>query len=111
MECEFTIKQISDQTGLNQATIRYYEKIGLINHVKRNSIGRRVYDIQDRDIINSIVCLKKTGMTLDEITSYMKLENVSEKYKMLQEHKKKINSQMTELQRIIELKLKKINNQ
>ena len=106
MEDTFSIKQISQQIGLSEDTIRYYEKIELLPKVKRNDIGYRAYSLEDRELLNSIVCLKNAGMTLDQIKQYAKLNTISERYEMLLTHKKNIEDQMSELQRIIEIKLK-----
>jgi len=108
LDLTFSTKQISEETGLSRDTLRYYEKIQLIPPIERSKSGHRVYDLKHKEIINLIVCLKKTGMSLDAITKYIKLNTSSERYEMLQEHKKKVESQVTELQKIIELKLKKI---
>ena len=42
------IKEVSQKFGLSQDTLRYYEKIGLIDYVQRNSQGIR--DYQDKDL-------------------------------------------------------------
>lgn len=106
MDKTYSIKQISQQIGLSEDTIRYYERIELLPKVKRNNIGYRAYSLKDRDLLNNIVCLKNTGMTLNQIRLYVKLNTISERYKMLLTHKKNIEEQMNELQRIIEIKLK-----
>ena len=106
LEDIFSIKQISEQIGLSEDTLRYYEKIGLIPKVNRNNLGYRVYSLENKDLLTTILCLKHVGMTLDQIKLYAKLNTISERYEMLLTHKKNIEDQMSELQRIIEIKLK-----
>ncbi|WP_297487675.1 MerR family DNA-binding transcriptional regulator, partial [uncultured Cetobacterium sp.] len=37
----YSIKNVAEKTGLTNYTIRYYEKIGLLPHISRNSNGIR----------------------------------------------------------------------
>ncbi|MDT3497394.1 MerR family transcriptional regulator [Bacillus toyonensis] len=105
----FSIKQIAEQTGLSKDTIRYYEKIQLLPHAKRKANGHRVYSSADKDTLSMITCLKKTGMSLNEMKPYLQfslesdIKSVSKLYDMLQDYKKNIKSQMEELQKILDL--------
>lgn len=58
----FSIKQVSERTGLTEDAIRYYEKIGLLPSPKRKDNRHRVYHIEDAEMMELITCLKKTGM-------------------------------------------------
>ena len=42
-ELTYTIKQIAEQTGISEDTIRYYEKIKLLPRADRKENGHRVY--------------------------------------------------------------------
>ncbi|MGG3573882.1 MerR family transcriptional regulator [Bacillus gobiensis] len=112
---EFSIKQTSEQTGLTEDTIRYYEKIGLLPRTERKENGHRVYRSEDIKLIKFIICLKKTGMSLDDMKPYLHLSydddlaEFPELYRMLQEHQRNIENQIVELQIIldfIKMKLK-----
>ena len=35
---------VSERLGISKDTLRYYEKIGLLPRVARNTSGRRIYD-------------------------------------------------------------------
>lgn len=91
---EYTIKQTAVQTGLTEDTIRYYEKIGLLPRAERKTSGRRVYHTEDIKTMKLIQCLKKTGMLLEEMKSYLQhsydadLTDFPEIYGKLQNHKK-----------------------
>lgn len=106
MEDIFSIKQISEQIGLSEDTLRYYEKIGLIPKVNRNNLGYRVYSLENKDLLTTILCLKHIGMTLDQIKLYTKSDSISERYEMLLRYKEKMQDQMAELQKFMEKKLK-----
>jgi len=106
LEDIFSIKQISEQIGLSEDTLRYYEKIGLIPKVNRNNLGYRVYSLENKDLLTTILCLKHIGMTLDQIKLYTKIDSISERYEMLLRYKEKMQDQMAELQKFMEKKLK-----
>ena len=52
-------------------TIRYYEKIGLLQPEKENN--QRIYRVDDLEIVNAIIKLKFVGFKLEEIKKLMKL--------------------------------------
>ena len=106
LEDIFSIKQISEQIGLSEDTLRYYEKIGLIPKVNRNNLGYRVYSLENKDLLTTILCLKHIGMTLDQIKLYTKIDSISERYEMLLRYKEKMQDQMAKLQKFMEKKLK-----
>ena len=106
------IGMLSKKTGLSTHTIRYYEKIGLINESVKNEIGHRVYDENDLELINWVICLKKSGMTLENIKSYVQANNMGNK-KLLADilalHLKKLKEQQIKIHHYIEVTNIKIN--
>jgi len=73
----YTIKEAAKLTGLSGSTLRYYETIGLIPHVHRDSSSKyRVYTDDDINYIISIACLSATGMSIDDMQTY--LQNVEQ---------------------------------
>ncbi|CCN85989.1 MerR family transcriptional regulator [Vibrio nigripulchritudo] len=68
------IKRFSELVGLSAHTLRYYEKIGLIRDINRNSGGRRCYLKRDIEWVKFIVRLKDTGMSLADIKEYSELQ-------------------------------------
>jgi DNA-binding transcriptional MerR regulator len=109
LEDIFSIKQLSEQIGINGDTILYYEKIGILPKIERNTRGHRVYGLEHKTRLDLTICLKKAGMSLEEIKKYLQLTNL-ERNQMLLNHKKKLEEQMKEVQRIIEIKLKSMQN-
>ncbi len=43
----FSVRQAAEKTGLSLDTVRYYERIGLVPPVGRDSAGRRRYTAED----------------------------------------------------------------
>ena len=64
------IEKISKITGLSAHTLRYYEKIGLISHIRRDSRGHRDYSREDVAWIDFLKRLKATGMPLKKIKKF-----------------------------------------
>ena len=69
----YTMKQVCKQTGLSYDTLKFYCNEGLVPRVKRDKNNNRVFDQRDINWINSLSCLKKCGMSIQEMKEYLKL--------------------------------------
>lgn len=67
----YPMKEVCNQTGMAYETLKYYCNIGLIPNVKRSANNRRVFDEHDIAWIKSLTCLKKCGMTIEEMKQYL----------------------------------------
>lgn len=98
----YSIKECSQKTNLTPYTLRYYEKEGLIINIKRDQLGQRIYNDQDIELIKSIDCLKKAGMSIKKIKFYMSIfqtkNNEEARIKLFKQQKDILNKKMTELQ-------------
>ena len=75
-QTRYTIKDVSQLSGLPGSTLRYYETIGLIQPISRDmSSKHRVYNQEDINLIDAIACLNATGMSLDDMRAYLKNRN------------------------------------
>ncbi len=70
---KYTITDLSKQFDLPASTIRYYEKIGLLESVEHIN-SRRFYDDSHIDRLNAIECFKKALLPLDEIRLFFTYE-------------------------------------
>lgn len=61
-----TIKEVEQILKIPRATVRFYEKEGLINP-SREGNGYRDYSDQDVDKLRKIVILRKIGMSVEDI--------------------------------------------
>lgn len=68
------ISEVSKLVNVPSATLRYYEQIGLLENVKKEH-GIREYQEDDIDRIKFIVCMKKAGFKLENITRFLELVN------------------------------------
>ena len=69
----YTIKMVSEMTGLSIPTIRYYDKEGLLPDLQRKESGYRIFSDQDLEAIDLIECFKESGLTIREIQHFMSL--------------------------------------
>ncbi|WP_320043948.1 MerR family transcriptional regulator [uncultured Desulfobacter sp.] len=72
------IKKFSEISGISAYTLRYYEKIGIFQEVRRNSSGHRDFTEQDLLWAEFINRLKETGMPLEQIKKYAFLRQQGE---------------------------------
>lgn len=103
----YTIKEVSKMMGISAYTLRYYEKIGLLEFVKRDKNGVRQFSESDLLTLNTIYRLKDTGMPLQKIKHYLDLidegiDSVGERKKIMEEQKKSINHQIQKLEKALE---------
>jgi len=96
------IKKISQLTELSSHTLRYYEKIGLLLNIKRDSKGHRDYSAKDVVWIEFIKRLKATNMPLNKIKIFANLRfkgnsTIDDRLKILENHQVRVNEQMNNL--------------
>ena len=99
---DYSIGEFSKVTGLGIHTLRYYEHENLIIPL-RNASNRRRYSEKDIAWIAFIKRLKATGMPIKEIKKYAALRTkgdatLSERMKMLVQHRQSLNKQIRQLQ-------------
>lgn len=98
----FTIQQISRMTGLTVHTLRYYEKIGLLNEVNRDINGYRQYSESDISWIDFLIRLRITGMSVTDMKLFSDLRSqgestISARRELLEMHQSKALKEIKEL--------------
>ena len=70
----FTLQEVVQRSGLSEHTLRYYERIGLLDTVNRDSSSNhRRYTAEDVYKIETLACLRTTGMSIDDMRKYFAL--------------------------------------
>jgi MerR family transcriptional regulator, mercuric resistance operon regulatory protein len=69
----FAIGVLSQETGVNIETIRYYERIGLLPAPARSGRGRRQYADADRQRLLFVRRARELGFPLDEVRELLGL--------------------------------------
>lgn len=103
METEFSIQQVAELTGLSIDTLRYYERIGLLEPINRASSGHRRYKQKDIEWIRLLIDLRETGMPLAEMLHFAELRRqgdatAPERLLLLEQHQRSLELQMQKLQ-------------
>ncbi len=69
----YTIREASKLSGFSAYTLRYYERQNILPPVARDTAGNRMYSDGDMGMLETIRCLKNTGMQVNEIGHFISL--------------------------------------
>ena len=67
----YTMMQVCKETDMTYQALKFYCNEGLVPNVKRDKNNRRVFDERDVAWIKSLTCLKKCGMSIQEMKEYL----------------------------------------
>jgi len=103
MGTDLTIQQVAALTQLSEHTLRYYERIGLLDPVNRASSGHRRYSAQDIAWIEFLNRLRTTGMPIRKMQQFAELRRqgdltVAERRMLLEAHRQEVQAHIDELQ-------------
>jgi DNA-binding transcriptional MerR regulator len=98
-----TVREASEFTGLSAHTLRYYERIGLIEPVARNAGGHRRYAHTDLEHLKFLHCLRDTGMPIQRMQEYATLASqgratLDARLELLESHKRDVQAHIRELE-------------
>ena len=110
-----TIKEVSEMFDLSADTLRYYEKIGLIDDVERTSAGIRNYKDKDIQRIHFIKCMRNAGLSIERLKRYLDLfvegeDTVTERKEILLSQREELITKIQELEDTLNYLDYKINN-
>jgi DNA-binding transcriptional MerR regulator len=96
-------------------TLRYYERVGLIQPVGRARNGHRRYSDADEAWLHFLHCMRATSMPIREMQRYAELREKGDatsldRRKILEDHQAAIAAQIGELQKAHALLTHKIAN-
>ncbi|MBB5914512.1 DNA-binding transcriptional MerR regulator [Nocardia transvalensis] len=69
----YSIGEAAERSGLSRDTLRWYERIGLMDYVGRDSGGKRRFSDRDLGWLHLISCLRLTGMSVADMLHYAEL--------------------------------------
>ena len=67
----YTVGEMAKKLGVAPSTLRYYDKEGLLPFVERSGGGIRMFKEEDFQWLSVIECLKKAGLPIKEIKTFM----------------------------------------
>ncbi len=69
----YTMMQVCKEADLTYQALKFYCNEGLIPNVKRDKNNRRIFDERNLKWIKDLVCLKRCGMSIQEMKEYLDL--------------------------------------
>ena len=99
----YTVGEMAKKIGVAPSTLRYYDKEGLLPFVERSSGGIRVFKEADYEWLKVIECLKKTGMPLKDIKTFIEMamqgdDTIDERLELIMKQRDEVGRQIAELQ-------------
>jgi DNA-binding transcriptional MerR regulator len=109
-----TIAEVSKRYDLSADTLRYYERIGLLPAVNKNSSGNRDYTEEDCRWVQFIKCMRSAGLSIEILIEYVSLfqkgsSTIGARKELLLEQRKQIAEKIDELQNTLNYLDKKID--
>src|SRR4051812_17298886 len=98
----YTPGETAERSGFSLDTLRYYERIGLLDSVERNAGGQRVFNDDDLNWLGILRCLRDTGMPIARMLRYAELARegdgtFAERAELLEEHDREIEAKIAAL--------------
>ena len=111
----YTIGQAAERAGLSADTLRYYDKQGLLPFVARAENGYRVFTEEDFAWLDTIACLKGTGMELKDIRTFIRWcmqgdSTLQNRLDLILARKREVESQISQLRGYLNKLEQKIDN-
>lgn len=99
----YTMMQTCKETGMTYQALKFYCNEGLVPNVKRDKNDRRIFDERDIAWIKSLACLKKCGMSIQEMKDYLALclqgeETIPQRKELLYRKQEALYAAIGELQ-------------
>lgn len=109
------IAEVSKIYGLSLDTLRYYEKIGLMEPVKKDASGRRDYNEDDLKRINFLKCMRRAGVSIEGLKQYLQLfeegeHTIPKRKEILLNQKVELEAAIEELSTTLDFLNNKIKN-
>jgi DNA-binding transcriptional MerR regulator len=94
-----TISEAAEASGVSAHTLRYYERVGLLEPVERAGSGHRRYGDTDLEQVRFIGYLRKTGMPIRQIREYFELvrqgdSTIPQRLAVLERHREEVQAQL-----------------
>ena len=104
----YSIAQAAQRSGLSIDTLRYYERIGLVDPPARDSGGRRSYSEEDLGWLAFVTRLRTTGMPIRMMREFAQLRHggdltAGRRKQILVEHRNDVRARIAELQTCLEV--------
>ena len=98
----YTMMQVCKEADMTYQTLKYYCNEGLIPNVRRDANNRRIFDERNLKWIKDLTCLKKCGMSIQEMKTYLDLcllgeSTIPQRKKMLAQKRETLLASIVEI--------------
>jgi len=94
----YSIKEFSKISGVNAATLRYWDEIGIFTPIKRDQYNNyRYYSIEQVLALNFVTTLSELGISLKTIAELRKERDPEELLKVLEVRERELDMELREL--------------
>ena len=99
----YTVGEMAKRLGVAPSTLRYYDQEGILPFVERSEGGIRVFKESDYEWLQVIDCLKKTGMQLRDIKTFIEMamqgdQTIEPRLALITKQKESVKAQIAELE-------------
>jgi DNA-binding transcriptional MerR regulator len=99
----YTIGEVVARTGLTAHTLRWYERIGLLEHPARSHSGQRRFSDRDLTWLEFLGKLRLTAMPVADMVRYAELRRqgdatAADRRALLEEHREEVRQRIADLQ-------------
>jgi DNA-binding transcriptional MerR regulator len=97
----YSIQTMASRCGMTAHTLRYYERAGLIQPVRRGQGGQRRYSDQDEEWLKFLKSMRATHMSIREMKRFAALRGsdlVDEQRNILENHRVFLETRIADLQ-------------
>jgi len=102
------IAEVSERYAISLDTLRYYERIGLIQPVNRNASGIRDYCETDLRRVEFIKCMRSAGLPIEVLIEYVALIDqgdltIQARKEILKKQRVLLTTRMKEMQKTLDI--------
>lgn len=99
----YTVGEMAKKLNVAPSTLRYYDKEGLLPFVERSDGGIRMFKDEDFEWLHIIECLKKTGMSIKDIKTFIDWciegdSTIEQRLQLINRQREAVQSQITQMQ-------------
>ena len=102
----YTMMQVCRELDMTYQTLKFYCNEGLVPNVRRDANNRRVFDEHDVKWLKDLLCLKRCGMSIQEMKDYLALclqgeTTIPQRKQMLTRKQEELRQSVRELEESI----------
>lgn len=103
----YTVGEMAKKLNVAPSTLRYYDKEGLLPFVERSRGGVRMFKDSDFEWLSIIECLKKTGMSIKDIKTFIDWcregdATIGQRYALIEQQRNSVLAQIEQMKKTLD---------